>query len=202
MPLRPKLRPRLVGLALVALLATSAASSCVIADPTIDLPSLPQRRPLIVRDQVVPSSSAVLGYFPSEFSLAVEIDRSDDPLAQIEARLFFDYDALSQDRASAAFVGKRIVTIGKTSAGVRAVTLGTEFLPSSPNANECHVIEAIVAFSFAGNPPDGLLAHTPGPGGGDSVVWFYSPSGDLSGCPHVDGGLDGATPDASDGRVP
>lgn len=189
------------GLALVPLLGASAVASCVIADPEINLPSLPRRRPVILRDQVVPTTVAVLGYFPENFSLAVEAD----PNVTIEARLFVDYDALSPDHAIQALAGKLVVSpaIGSSDAGVREITLVPDLLPETPRANECHVIEAIVAFGFQGIPGSGRAAHSPeAVHGGDSVIWFYSPSGDLGGCPHLDGGLDGAFPDSPSEAAP
>ena len=35
--------------------------------------------------------------------------------------------------------------------------------------------------------------------GGDIVTWFYSPSGDLAGCPVLDAGIEPIAPDAGDG---
>ena len=178
----------------------AAIAACVIADPPINLPAVPDRRPIILRDQVVPSPIVVLGYFPDSFLLPVEVD----PSATIEARLFIDYDALSQDRATAALAGRQVISpaLGTSDAGIREVTLVPNELADTPRANECHVIEAIVAYGFSGTPPDGQGAHAPNARGGDSIVWFYSPTGDLAGCPHQEAGLDGAFPDvASDSPV-
>ena len=60
----------------------------------------------------------------------------------------------------------------------------------------------VVALGFLGSDqvPE---AHTPNSRGGDSVAWFYSPAGDLAGCPVHDAGpfADGGFPaaDAADG---
>lgn len=181
-----------MGLAIVPLLAASSIASCVIADPNIELPVPPLRRPIILRDQMVPPSAAVLGFLPEKFTFVVEVD----PTASIEARLFIDYDALDQNRAAVALAG----TAGPIGPLIGAERTREVSLPDllTPAPNRCHVIEAIVAFGFKGAPGDGLGAHTPDTtlGGGDGVVWFYSPNGDLSGCPYFDAGVDGAFPDA------
>jgi hypothetical protein len=186
---------------LVPLSALGALASCIIADPPIDLPAVPERRPIILRDQTVPSPTSILGYFPDSFIVPVEVD----PTATIEARLFVDYDALTPDRANASFAGRQVITpaLGTSDAGVRQVTLLPDELPDMPSHDECHVIEAVVAFNFLDPPFAGQGQHSPDAHGGDSVVWFYSPTGDLADCPHQDGGgIDGAYPDASSDSAP
>ena len=59
------------------------------------------------------------------------------------------------------------------------------------------MIEVVVALRFAGQ--DGIGAHAPLEPGGDIVTWFYSPSGDLAGCPVLDAGIEPIAPDAGDG---
>ena len=58
--------------------------------------------------------------------------------------------------------------------------------PVDPNA--CHTLEILVALGFTED-------HTPASPGGDSITWFYSPTGSLADCPVYDAG---PVPDASD----
>ena len=62
-------------------------------------------------------------------------------------------------------------------AGVRTLYA---HLPA-PALEQCHTIEIVVALGFLEN-------HTPYAIGGDSVTWFYAPTGSLADCPLFDAG--------------
>jgi hypothetical protein len=80
---------------------------------------------------------------------------------------------------------------------------------SKLNMDQCHVIEVLVGGCppTSGEPQRGCGFHNGNTGGaeahsfsvigGDTIVWFYNPRGDPSGCPTLDAGLDGAFPDAT-----
>jgi hypothetical protein len=154
------------------------ASACILAQSPAPLPVLPDMRPTIQRTAVVPSASRVLLSFPPEFVVPVELL---DPSRTFEWRVFIDYDPLS--RTDAVLDGRSDPDPADASVPVRRVTFSIEPPDLEQGRAECHVVEFLVAYSFRGS-----TAHAPDPTGGDSVTWFYNPSGDLSGCPSFDGG--------------
>lgn len=173
------------GIALVVALALALgpSSACLLVDPGGDLPTIPRRRPFIVQGGVVPNAGAVLGTFPEELIVPVELA---DPTADFEYSAFLDYNPLTgqtlllRDRA----------TFDRTnvSSGVR--TLKLPLTPPS-DLDRCHTIEVVVALRLSGG--FGIGAHTPvEPPGGDSITWFYNPNGGLAGCPSLDAGVDAA----------
>ena len=186
-------RHRPVRLALVSGIAGSLAmlaASCIVADPPPDIPAPAPHRPTIEHGSVVPPPTQILvdKWTPDlqlTFDVPVELD---DPTSAFEWNVFFDYDR--NTNASAAFGQRVAADQTAVDAGVRLV----EFTIGSPDPTKCHVIEFIVALRFTVES-----SHTPDAYGGDSVVWFYNPSGDPSGCPAYDaGGVDAAFPDAGD----
>jgi hypothetical protein len=175
-PRRPFTGPRL---ALVGLMfAAIGLHACVIADPPTELPRSSERRPTIVRPSVVPSTSAVISGWPSNFIVPVELS---DPLAKLSWAAFIDYNPVTGE----GFVD------GQTSVYEAATTQGNirmlELRIEKPSLDRCHVVEIIVALRL--NTTDIRNAHTPEEPGGDSVSWFFNPTGDLAGCPVVDAGL-------------
>jgi hypothetical protein len=173
--------------------ASASLLACVLAEPVGDLPRAAQQRPTIVRASVVPSSSTVLGTFPDKFVVPVELS---DPTLTFQWAAFIDFDPITdtglQLYADSVF----------ESASLQGRTRVIEIpIPAPPDLDRCHVIEVVVALQLESTTRP-REAHTPriGGPGGDSVTWFYSPGGDLAGCPalSVDAG-----PDArSDGAIP
>lgn len=169
----------------VAAAAGSGLVACILADPPAALPAEPPRRPTILHPSVAPSTTTILRTWPREFVIPVEV-ASD---ATFEWSAFLDYDPSARGEPIAA-AQPVAPDPGSEDGGIR--TFSVELPLRDPSA--CHTVEIIVALSFA-------EPHTPNPPGGDSVVWFYSPTGDLSTCPVFDAGaIDGALP-ASDGGV-
>ncbi len=167
--------------------------ACVIAQPSGDLPRLPNVRPTIIHPSVVPSTSAVLTHFPKVFVIPVELA---DPTAPFDYAAFVDYNP---------FNGEGLVDTVKTS--TFDVTNTTDrvrnleiLIPEPLELGRCHVIEVVVALHLY-QKELGRGAHTPDdPPGGDLVTWFYNPSGDLGGCPALDAGIDASPLDgASEG---
>jgi hypothetical protein len=162
------------------MLASTAVlvDACVIADPPTDLPRPSERRPTIVRASAVPSTSAVLGTWPTTFIVPVELS---DPLAKITWATFVDYNPVTGE----GFMGSETSTYepASTKGNIRIL----EIPITMPSLDRCHVVEVIVALRL--NTRDRRNAHTPEEPGGDSVSWFFSPSGDLAGCPVLDAGL-------------
>lgn len=173
--------------ALVVAGVVTIVGGCLIAEPSGDLPRLPERRPTIVRGSVVPSASRVLATFPAKFIVPVELS---DPTATFQWSAFIDYNA---------FTGAGLVAISESQFEPSSLRNGTRILEiplAAPlDLDQCHVVEVVVALRLAGTR-EAVSAHTPDEPGGDSVSWFYSPGGDLAGCPALDAGLE-PRPDAS-----
>ncbi len=187
-------RRRHAAAAAVATICASLAAACIIADPSTDFPLPPDRRPTIIRDHAVPPTSRVLGDLPPNFTFLIDVEA--DPTKTVYWHLFVDYDDFHQNGPPAGLVGrdKSDPQIG-ADAGVRQIALQPD-IPFAPDPGRCHVIEALVALSFQFDV--GAQAHAFKPPGGDSIVWFYSPTGDLSGCPVFDAGIDGGSgPDSA-----
>jgi hypothetical protein len=194
-PRKGALRRRLsVCAAVFAVLSLVGAAACIIADPPRDLPNPPPGRPTILRDRLVPPNTSVLGVFPDKFIADVEVD----PTLPVEWRLFVDYNPFDP---LGGLVGSHTVQAdpGALDAGVRELEASPDDTTYEPSRSQCHVIEMLVAFAYSSSPIASSV-HTFDSRGGDSVVWFYSPTGDLSGCPIYDaGGVDGsAFPAATD----
>lgn len=180
--------PRVV--AMVASLVTSSVMihGCIVADPPTDLPRPSERRPTIVRASVVPSTSYVLGRWPSKFIVPVELS---DPLVEISWATFVDYNPVTGEGFD--FNGISKYEPGSTVGNIRILELPI----TVPSDDRCHFVEVIVALRL--NTSTARNAHSPEESGGDSVGWFYSPSGDLAGCPVLDAGLQPLQPDAAGG---
>jgi hypothetical protein len=130
----------------------------------------------------------VLGAFPDQFLIEVEVDPTD----LVQWRLFIDYNPF--DNNNLVDNGTVAADPGAPDAGIRQVPMVAS---SRPDPSRCHVIEGLVALAFPGPDP-----HSFDPGTGDSIVWFYSPNGDLSGCPVYDAGIDGAFQDVGPDTLP
>lgn len=180
------IKSRVKILAPLATMLAGLILSCVIAEPPGDLPQLPERRPTIVRGSVVPTVSAVLGTWPDKFILPVEMS---DPRSTLFVSAFVDYNPSDQTAS-----GIRGVLEIPAPADLRNPRI-IEVPLNEPTLDRCHTVEIIVALRFnAFTDPNN--AHTPAPPGGDSVSWFFSPTGDLAGCPVLDAGITPAVGDA------
>jgi hypothetical protein len=187
-------RTRAAGVALAAVASTFATHACIIADPPTDLPTLPELRPVIIRGSVVPSVSAVLGYWPDKFIVPVELG---DPRSRIYYSAFVDYNSATGEGLDSAPATSDFEP-GSASTNGRVRTL--EVPISQPSLDSCHVVEVVVALRLTTTDPRN--AHTPGEPGGDSVTWFYNPSGDPSGCPVADAGLTPIIESDAEGGLP
>lgn len=172
-------------------LPTLVLGACILGEPTADLPRLPQTRPTIVRGSVVPTPNAVLGSWPSTFIVPVELV---DPTVTFEWAAFVDFNARSNEGLLLADQS----TFEAANQTSRQRTLEIP-IPAPPDTDRCHVVEVVVALQLEtlDNP---TTAHTPLPPGGDSITWFYSPNGDLAGCPTLDAGIDAEV--VADGGAP
>jgi hypothetical protein len=160
-------------------------AACIIAEPPTNLPPPVFQRPTILRDRAVPPASRVLGTLPDAFIVDVVVD----PTQGFEWRLFSDYDPLK----GAERYSKQVVDPDPTATqGGSVRTISLAFSTEVPSGDQCHVIEGVVAYRFLG--PNGTAVHAidENAGGGDSIVWIYSPNGDVSGCPVFDAGIDGS----------
>jgi len=178
---------RLVAVGSVAtlVLAVTAQQACVLAQSSGDVPRLPETRPTILHQSVVPSTSAILTRFPEFFIVPVEMS---DPKVDLASAAFVDYNPLTGD---GLVDGPRATQSDLASLTTRVRTL-TVTVPEPTELGRCHVIEVVVALRFR-STLDPKNAHTPDEPGGDSVTWIYNPSGDVNGCPTLDAGLEAST---------
>jgi hypothetical protein len=173
--------------AALSLALVLALAACIIADPPTDLPRPTPRKPTIIRSTAVPPDTRVLGTFPDAtqgqgFHVEVEAD----PTSQLSWSLYLDYDPLTNN----GLIGQDSIPVDLSSqdAGIREVNMVPR-RPVQPDPTLCHVVEGIVTLP---QQRGSTSPHAYDPATGDSIVWFYSPTGDLSGCPIFTGGLDGA----------
>jgi hypothetical protein len=185
-------RPRMVSvvrsLSLLSLLGgtmggLSGLPSCIIAEGSPPLPAVPNVRPTIVRSSTIPRSDRVLVSLPDEFIVGVEMVNVDE---SFDWKLFLDYEAA--DLTSEPI--RRGTDLGRGRARQIRVQVAPE---TAPDKALCHVFELVVAKQFRST--DGISVRTPLGGAdadlgeplSDSVLWYYSPSGDLRGCPVYEG---------------
>jgi hypothetical protein len=160
---------------MTGLLAPFLAVSCIIADPPADLPKYPPIRPTIVKGSVVPpTDKIVLPPLPT-FVVPVELV---DPNVTFAWNVFVDFDPIANPLPVTGDVA--LPDPATLDGGVRAISFS---LADVPEPTRCHTIEFLVARSFSSASP-----HTPNAPGGDSVSWFYNPSGSIDGCPTYDAG--------------
>lgn len=152
---------------------------CVIAEPPAEIPKLPEYRPSIVKGDVVPPAGKVLTEFPSKFVVPVELV---DPTVRFAWRAYIDYDFAERQDETLGLVASG--TSNPDAARSRIRFLEIAIAPPS-DLKRCHVVQVIVANRFRG-AIEGRPAHTPEAPGGDTIEWFYNPSGDLAGCPTQD----------------
>jgi hypothetical protein len=190
---------RIAGLA--AIVAAIVAPACLIAEPSSDIPRLAPQRPHIVRTSVVPSAGAVLATFPTTVTVPVELS---DPTLTFQYTVFVDYDPATNSGWLGSMTGTETCpqsTFAQAGLGgtARILSFDTE-KPQDPGfLTQCHVIEVLVALQLdCGH--DSNAAHSPPEPGGDSVTWFYSPSGDFSACAGLDAGLEASVGDG--GQTP
>lgn len=164
-----------------------AVTACIIAEPPSDPPRLPLTRPTIVRGSVVPPASNIIGRWPDRFIVPVELS---DPTLAFEFAVWIDFNPAT---------GEGLVDF-RTSTFVQENTTGRvrrlEIPLAAPSDDRCHVVEVLVALRFVGQERTG--AHAPSPPGGDIVSWTYNPSGDTSGCPLLDAGIEPTPQDGGD----
>lgn len=183
-------RPPRAGLVAGLSLVAAIVSGCILAEPSADLPTASALRPTIVHGSLVPSTSGVLGAFPDKLIVPVELS---DPTQSFQWAVFLDYNAATST-GLVARPGTSTFEPGTTQGRVRVLEIP---LDPPPDVDQCHVIEVVVALALVSDL-DGKSAHTPREPGGDIATWFYSPGGDLRGCPPLDAGIDASIviPDA------
>jgi hypothetical protein len=173
------------ALGIVATTLVVPAVACVLADPPASVPATPVVAPEIDHELVVPPVTSILTAWPAEGEFDVPILVL-DPSVTVEWEAFVDYDPLSG--------GQPYVAPGEVGPGQDVDDAGERLLvariPPPADLTSCHTLEILVALGFAEN-------HTPNSVGGDSVTWFYSPTGSLDGCPIFEAGVPDAGEDAS-----
>jgi hypothetical protein len=172
----------------LAVFAAAFLGAGCLTTPPADLPATPMHRPTILHDAVSPPDDQLLVEWPPDDTFVVPV-QLDDPNEAFRYDVFVDYNGSST--ALPSYVGA-----GQGQAGIDGgiVTVPIPLQPPPP-VDSCHRVQVLVVHDFAmanGAP----LFHTPDMVGGDSVVWFYTPSGGLDGCATYDAGpfQDGASP--------
>ncbi len=179
-------------------------ASCLIAESPSDFPNQPTQRPTIVQSRVVPSAGQVLGSFPTAQGGFIVPIKLLDPTQIFEWRVFLDFDANSLNTESQAKAGGRSEPGGEDVDatdklnGIRRI----KFSLDPPDDTLCHVIEFIVT---SGTFTSGARAvRNVDPLQSDQITWFYSPGGDLAGCPVQNAAAppyDGSTPTSEEARA-
>ncbi|MDB4935598.1 MAG: hypothetical protein JWP87_2570 [Labilithrix sp.] len=166
--------------------------ACILAQPSGEIPRIPETRPTILHASVVPSTTSVLTRFPSTFIVPVELA---DPTVRIVYAAFIDYNPLNNGDGIVDSPSHSDFEPSNTNGRIRTLNV---LIPEPADTDRCHKIEVVVALRLV-SETDQRNAHTPAEPGGDIATWFYNPSGDLSGCPALDAGLD-ASIDAEAGE--
>ncbi len=172
--------------ALIRMILACAGTSCLIAEPGTDPPKPVPTRPQILRESVVPSPSAVLGAFPAKFVVPVQLS---DPTLPFDYAVFVDYDPTTS--LGEVDCGTKDVEAASLSGAPRLLEVT---IREPPDPDRCHVVEVLVALHL--DCRDANDAHAAPAPGADSVTWFYSPRGDLAGCPVLDAGLEASRDDS------
>lgn len=172
--------------------------ACILAQPSGELPRIPESRPTILRASAVPPTSAVLTRWPVDSTFLVPVELA-DPNVEFRAASFIDYNPLTGD--GLVEERKSVYEVSNSSSNTvgRARTL-TILIPE-PAPDRCHTIEVVVALHLASDTDltgDPKLRHTPLAPGGDIATWFYNPKGDFGACPSLDAGIDAGMDAASD----
>jgi hypothetical protein len=178
---------RAIGIVVTTLVVPVVA--CVLADPPASVPPTPLAPPEIDHELVVPPVTSILAAWPGEFDVPILVL---DPSVTVEWEAFLDYDPLGNHGGQLPYVPLGEVGPGQDvdDAGERMLVAN---IPAPPDLTTCHTLEIIVAFGFENHAPNSV--------GGDSVTWFYSPTGSLDGCPIFD--FEAGAPDAGeDGSSP
>lgn len=185
------IRRLLAGAAALALVM--ALGACIIAQSSSDVPRLPETRPTIVSASVVPSTTNILTRWPDFFTIPVELS---DPTVSFVYAAFVDYNPLTGAGLVPGSVGDN--PYDQQSLATRVRTFEISIPQENVTNDRCHVIEVVVALRFS-SLVDSKNVHTPAAPGGDSVSWIYNPSGDPSGCPRLDAGIEAGLVDGEGG---
>jgi hypothetical protein len=178
------------GLA-VALVSSTA---CVVAPPP-ELPELPEERPTILHESLVPPSDQILVELPGQFLVPVELVDSNQ---SFQWDVFVDYNPCvgASCPPTAPALYPTTVPAGPDTLDGGVVIVPFSLGPLDPSL--CHRIDFLVAHQF-----DPGSARTWDSVGGDIATWIYNPGGQPNGCPIYDAGAfqDGAFP-PSDAGLP
>ena len=156
----------------IVLGAFVSLGACILADPPAEVEPVAPTRPIILRESVVPSPGRILRTWPDAFILPVEAD----PASVVAWKELLDYDPGTVLASDSLPHGQSDPNPASQDGGIRLIPIE----PIQPPLDQCHTLEIIVAHAFV---PNSQVPQAPG---GDSVSWFYAPTGDLSTCPQFD----------------
>ena len=180
------------AIAVVGVCATTllVQDACILAQPSGELPRIPESRPTIIRASAVPATSAVLTRWPVDSTFLVPVELA-DPNLEFRYASFIDYNPLTGDGLVEA--RQSVYEVSNSSSNTVGRTRTLTILIPEPAPDRCHTIEVVVALHLASDTDltgDPKLSHTPLAPGGDIATWFYNPNGDLGACPSLDAGID------------
>ncbi len=188
----------LVGVCATTLLVQDA---CILAQPSGELPRIPESRPTIIRASAVPATSAVLTRWPVDSTFLIPVELA-DPNIDFRYVSFIDYNPLTGD-GLVEEPRQSVYEVSNSSSNTVGRTRTLTIVIPEPAPDRCHTIEVVVALHLASDSDltgDPKLRHTPLAPGGDIATWFYNPNGDLGACPSLDAGIDSGI-DAEAGKA-
>ena len=183
-PRTPRVLKRAAAICATGSLVVAGAMlgvACILADPPAAIDPPIHRRPMILRETVNPTPTRILRSWPTQFLFYVDAD----PTLTVAWEVFFDYDRTTHNQVS---IPSGQSDPSNDDAGVRPIVVER----GPPDATQCHTFEIVVAYGFVDD-------HVPDNRGGDSVLWFYTPTGDLTTCPIFDASVLDASEDADAG---
>ncbi len=179
-----------------AVAAFIGAQACIVAPP-LDLPVV-SHRPIILHDAVQPSADSFLTEWPDPNIGFVAPVQFFDPDPVYTWAVFVDYDGTQQSPTLLFYPPASPPSA--LDGGVMLLPFKLDPASTSPpiDLTQCHRIELRVAHDFLPNAQGLRDYHTFDPVGGDSVTWFYVPSG----CSGYDAGFLASPLDAQGDSLP
>jgi hypothetical protein len=181
-------RPRAVVGALVilavGLLRIGLGVGCLTTPPSGLAPTL-EPPPTVLHDALIPPDDQLLSQWPLDNMFIIPV-RLEGPNQHFAVDVFIDDDG--SHRALPVWIG---TGGGQSGIDGGVVLMPIALQPPPPTTAACHRIEVFVVDGFATSEAGATLYGQPDSIGGDSVVWFYTPTGGLDGCETQDSGPDG-----------
>jgi hypothetical protein len=146
------------------LVTLGGLGACILADPPADLPPPTPIQPIEILEDSVQPSSRLLTTLPGQFVVPILFDPREQ--GQVFWQLFVDQSPSTARQAPEGTDG--------------GVSIPVDDPPTIfEDSGECHTFLVLVYYAGANE--------------GDSVTWYYSPTGTFEGCPVLDAGPEGGS---------